>query len=69
MPSQKPFWNADLSAASKEVGKSCKQFRIKSNYSHGLALDSAKEHFRTLLALEAPNWMQSLLREFGYKRS
>ena len=64
----KPFWNADLSAASKEVSKCRKQFRLKSNYSNGLALDSAKEHFKTLLALEASNWMQHLLREFGYKR-
>ena len=35
----KPFWNADLSAASKEVRKCRKQFRFKSNYSNGKALD------------------------------
>ena len=64
----KPFWNADLSAASKEVRKCRKQFRSKSNYSNGLALDSAKEHFKSSFALEVSNWMQSLLREFGYKR-
>ena len=63
-----PFWNADLSAASKEVSKCRKQFRLNSNYSNGLALDSAKEHFKTSLALEASNWMQHLLREFGYKK-
>ena len=63
-----PFRNADLSAASKEVRKCRKQFRLNSNYSNGLTLDSAKEHFAILLALEASIWMQSLLREFGYKR-
>ena len=31
-------------------------------------MDSAKEHFKTSPTLEASNWMQSLLREFGYKR-
>ena len=64
----KPFWNADLLAASAEVRKCRKQYRLKSNYSNGLALDSAKEHFKTSLALEASNWMQSLLQEFGSKR-
>ena len=64
----KPFWNADLSAARKEVRKCRKHFRLKSNYSNGLALDTAKKQFKTSLALEASNWMQILLQEFGYKR-
>ena len=29
----KPFWNANISAAGKEVRKFRKQFRLKSNYS------------------------------------
>ena len=63
----KPFWNADISAASKDIRKCREQFSLKSNYSNGLALASAKKHFKSSLALEASSWMQSLSREFGYK--
>ena len=63
----KPFWNANLSAACNEVQKCRKQFSLKSNYSNGLALDTAEEHFKTSLALEASTWIQRILREFGYK--
>ena len=63
----KLFWNANLSTASKEVRKFRKQFRLKSNYSNGLSLDTVKEHFKTSLALEASNWKQSTLQELGYE--